>query len=133
VRVVRERDHDALDCEPVDELGQVLRPAEDRQVSEVLALLAGSGVEEAEQVHAVLRVLEELPPEELSHRSGADDDRVLRKVAVPAELPADDGADRRQQQGQQHPERGELAKVRDAGGREPGGEREEPDADRRRP
>ena len=60
VRLVREGDHDALDVERPDDLRQRLGRAEQRHVLELRAAHLGLPVDEADQVDAVLGMLQQL-------------------------------------------------------------------------
>ena len=77
VVVLRKCDDDALDVELTDELRETLEWSEHRQVLEARTAIAWRVVHEADQVDSVLRVMEELPGNELADVAGADDDRVL--------------------------------------------------------
>ena len=77
VRLVGERDHDPLHVVGADDVRELLRGAEKRQMLEIRARRLRRGVHESDEVDAVLRVLQELAGDELADVSGPDDDRVL--------------------------------------------------------
>ena len=73
-RIVGEREDDPIDVEFGDEVAQVLGSAEDGGIAETVVVPSrGSRIDEAEDVDAVLRVLEELARDELADLAGADD------------------------------------------------------------
>ncbi len=74
---VGERDDHALDVEHRDDLGQPIGRPDEGEVLELGPARPRVRVDEADEVDAVLRVLEELPRRELADVAGADDDRVL--------------------------------------------------------
>ncbi len=76
-RLLRERDDDALDVEQRDELREASGVPRTLQVLELGAALLRLRVDEADEVDAVLRVLEDLAAEQLADVTGADDDAVL--------------------------------------------------------
>ena len=75
---VGERDDHALDVEQRDDLRQAVGRSDERQVLELGPSRPRVRVDEADEVDAVLRVLEELPSRELADVAGAEDDRVLK-------------------------------------------------------
>ncbi len=88
VRVVRERDHDALDVEQLDEPREVVELAKQRDVLDADLRLARRGVDEPDDVDAVLPVLEHLLRDQLADVAGADDDRVLQVLDLPPAVAA---------------------------------------------
>ena len=81
-----------------DELGSSLGRAEQRQVGQVVAALLRARVDEADEVDAVLGVLQQLARDELADLAGADDDRVLEVGdAAPAAARASAAPDRDEQ------------------------------------
>ena len=75
---VGERDDHALDVEQRDDLRQAVGLSDERQVLELGPPCPWVRVDEADEVDAVLRVLEELPSRELADVAGTEDDRVLK-------------------------------------------------------
>src|SRR5207247_10126444 len=75
VRVLRERDHHALDVEEMHERGQSIQRAEQRQVLEILAPLFRRVVDETEQIDPIFGMLEDLLPDQLADVAGPDDAR----------------------------------------------------------
>ena len=69
---------------PVDDLGYLLWRPENGDISEVATLRPGLGVDEADEVDAVLGMLEELPTDQLAYFPGADDHCVLDVCRTPA-------------------------------------------------
>ena len=117
VPVAREREHDALDVEQADEVRQLLRPSEDGQVAETVVALAWIRVDEADDVDAVFRVLEQLSGDELADLAGADDQRVLLVAAEPFAQRARRRAKERDADDRADPEKDQAADVRAARGR----------------
>ena len=64
-------------------VGQLLGRSEHGQISQACVPLTRVGVEEADDVDAVLGMLEQLPSDELAHFAGADDQGVLAVAAEP--------------------------------------------------
>ena len=95
VAIVREGDDHALDVEQLHELPQLLRAAQHRQMIEIVAPLLGLGVDEADEIDAVLVVVEDLARGQLAHVAGADDDRVLQVGRAPVARAAGDRPGRR--------------------------------------
>ena len=77
VRRVGERDDHALDVEQRDDVAQAVGRPDERQVLELGTARPRMRVDEADEIDAVLGVLEELPRSQLSDVARADDDRVL--------------------------------------------------------
>ena len=72
------RDDHALDLEAIDDLRKAIRPAENREMlREVGTPHLRSGVNEADNVGAVLRMLDELAADQLADVPCADDHCVL--------------------------------------------------------
>ncbi len=87
-RVARERDDHALDTELLDDLQQLLRPAEHVEPVEAGRLRLRRIVDEADELDAVLRVVHDLAREPLADVAGSDDDRPLRvRRAAPEPRP----------------------------------------------
>jgi hypothetical protein len=74
----RERDDHALDVEQADEVGQVPGHPEHRHVLQPRLPFARGVVDEADEVQAVLRMLEQLPRKGLADVARADDHGVLQ-------------------------------------------------------
>src|SRR4051794_15741215 len=71
-------DDDALDPKRLDDLAQpVGRPEDGEVLGQVVAPHLGAAVDEADDVEAVLRMLEELAGDQLADVAGAEDERVL--------------------------------------------------------
>src|SRR6266704_2509845 len=81
--VARERDDHTLDIEAAHDLRQLLGKAEHRQVMQITSALLGRSVHESEQIDPVLRMLEELSPDQLADVARADDDRSLEIGRLP--------------------------------------------------
>ena len=108
--------------------GSCVRRAEEGQVLEIDARLAGLGVDEADEIEAVLRVLEQLARDELADVAGADDDGVLEvEDAPPADRPGGAAADRDEDERRDAEER-ELAQLRIREAERPERQRDQPDA-----
>jgi hypothetical protein len=75
--LAREGDDDPLDVELVDDPGEILDPAEERQLREVLPTESRCLVDEAEEVDAVLRVAKDLGADQLANVARAHDHGVL--------------------------------------------------------
>ena len=112
-RVARERDDDPLDVEAPTIVGQLLGLAEQRQVLELRPALPRARVDEADEVDAVLGVLQELAGDELPDVARADDrscsacSATLRRQSARAiARPRDHERDREQ------PRRGQLRERR---------------------
>ena len=87
-RVARERDDDAFDTELLDDLQQLLRPAEHVEPVEAGRLRLRRLVDEADELDAVLRVVHDLAREPLADVTSPDDDRPLRvRRAAPEPRP----------------------------------------------
>ena len=84
MRVVREGDDDALDIQQADDRREAARIAEHRHVLEVLSAVLRLGVDEADEIDPVLRVVEDLLREQLADVARTDDDGVLDVGLVPA-------------------------------------------------
>ena len=112
VRVARERDDHPLDVEQLDVQRDVPHAADDREVADVRPPLGRVVVDEADDVEAVLGMLEELLRDQLADAARSDDQRVLdvgRRSSH--ERPRDDAATR-DEHDRRHPEGEELAEVR---------------------
>ena len=77
IRVGKRDDH-ALDVEHRDDLGEPIGRPDEGKVLELGPTWPRARVDEADEVDAVLRVLEELSRRELADIAGTDDDRVLK-------------------------------------------------------
>ena len=107
-----EGDDDAVDVETGHDLRQLRRSSDDTEVLEPVDARPRVLVDEADDVHPVLRMLEELLRDTLSDMPGADDERVLDVgVASPAER-ARDRAGRWDEDDREHPEERELREAR---------------------
>ena len=95
--VVRERDDDAVDVVPSDDVGHVFDAAQQRDPVEVRSHLARRRVDEPHQLDSELRVLPDLAPDQLPDISGAHDDRVLNIGRPPAHDRPGTGAGARDQ------------------------------------
>ena len=78
VVLTREREDHSLDVQKRDEIEQVAGIAEEREVLEARLALLGIGIDEADEVDAVLGMFQELPGDGLADVAGAHDDRVLQ-------------------------------------------------------
>ena len=91
---------------------------------EIDTRLPGIGIDEANEIDSVLRMLEQLASDELAHVAGADDDGVLEvENAAPAECSGDRAGERDEHDSGER-EEGELGEGRL-------GDAEEPRAPRR--
>ena len=110
----------------LDDLADLLRRPENGHVPEVAALFPGLGIDEADEVDAVLGMLEELATDQLTDLAGSDDDRILdvRRLAT-RECP---GSRSRRGDGDEseEPERRQLCLVGSRQTDEPRGRVEEP-------
>ena len=94
-RLLREGDDHTLDVEQRDELREPVGRAEDAQVLDLGAARLRLRVDEADEVDAVLGVLEDLAPQQLADVAGPDDDAVLDvREAEAGGRPRDDAAER---------------------------------------
>ena len=85
-RLPRESDDDTVDVECAHDLGQRVARPEKRNVLELGPASRRVVIDEADDVDAVLRVLEQLPGDHLADLAGADDHRVLQvEDTLPAE------------------------------------------------
>ena len=75
--VIRKGDDHPLDVELAQDLRELGRRAEQRQPLQARHRLLRPVVDEADEVDAVLGVLQDLARDELAHLAGADNDRVL--------------------------------------------------------
>ena len=90
-----ERDDHALDVEQRDDLVKRSGCAEQREVLELGPAVARMRVDEADEVDAVLGVLQELARGELADVTGAEDDRVLEIERAAPRNRAGEPAERR--------------------------------------
>ena len=127
---VGERDDHALDVEHRDDLGQAVGRPDEREVLELGPARPRVRVDEADEVDAVLRVLEELPRRELADVAGADDDRVLEVERTAPGDRAREPAGRRHEDDGEQPEEDEPRHVRARAAGEPRGDEERPRAER---
>ena len=110
-RILRERDDHALDIEQRDELRQAIGRAQHAQMLELGTPLLWIRVDVADEIDPVLRVVKDLPPEQLAHVAGADDDAVLQVgEAEPGRRPGDDAPDGHEEE-RQRPENGRLLRI----------------------
>ena len=112
VRVLGEGDDDALDAVAPDDVRQARRRAEQRQAADLRRPLARHGVDEADQVDAVLAVLEELARDHLADASRSDDDGVLEVGRSAAAEGAGRGASDRHDRDREGPEGDQSRKGR---------------------
>ncbi len=129
VRVGEGDDH-ALDVEHRDDLGETLGRPEERQVLELGPARTRMCVDEADEVDAVLRVLQELPCGELADVAGADDDRVLEVERTAPRGRAGDAARRRHEDDGEQPEEDQPRHVWAREAAEPRADEERPGAER---
>ena len=130
VPVAREGDDHAIHIFTTDDLADVFRGSQHRQISEVAALGLGVGVDEPEEVDPVLRMLEEFATDQLPDLPRADDQRVLDVGRLPPCERPGRGSSRHDEHQSEEPERRELRLVRARKADEPRGGVEDPDADR---
>ena len=98
--------------------------ADEREVLELGPARPRVRVDEADEVDAVLRVLEELPRRELADVAGADDDRVLQVERTAPRDRAREPAGRRHEDDGEQPEDDEPRHVRAREAGEPRGDEE---------
>ena len=130
MRSLGEGDDDAVDVENGNDLRQLRRSPEDAEVRKPVDSLPRVVVHEADDVHPVLRMPEELLGDTLSNLPRADDERVQDVgVASPAQGTRDCAADR-DESDREHPEERELRKARVCEIEDVREREEEPGADR---
>ena len=112
VRRVGERDDHALDVEQRDDLGQAVGRSDECQVLELGTARPRMRVDEADEIDAVLGVLEELPRSQLADVAGADDDRVLEVERTAPRARARKSTHRGDEDDRQEPERDQPRHVR---------------------
>jgi hypothetical protein len=111
VRVVRERDDDAIDSERVRDLGKAIRRAEDPG-HRAPVLSRWIRVDEAEEVETVLRMARELQGDVTTHLAGADDNCVLDVGDAP---PASGTGEHAAEHDEDRPREPERQEARDRG------------------
>ena len=84
VRIAEERHHDSLDVVLTDDRRQLGGCSEHADPAEVAPQLLRIGIDEADDVDAVLLVLEKLPRDQLADVARADDDGVLNERGAAA-------------------------------------------------
>ncbi len=100
-----------------DDLGEAIRRPDEREVLELGPPRPRVRVDEADEVDAVLRVLQELARRELADVAGADDDRVLEVERAAPRDRAREPASRRHEDDREQPEEDEPRHVRARDGR----------------
>ena len=130
VRFVREGDDHALDVEQAHDRGQALGAAEQREMLEVVAAVLGIGVDEADEVDPVLRMVQELPGDQLPDLAGADDHGVLQIRDVAPRYGARRSASEGDESDRRRPEQHQLRRRRMGEPGEVRADGEDPRADR---
>ena len=91
VRLVRERDDDALHVVAIDDRADLVGGPEHGDPGQIAAHRLRIVVDEADEAQPELRMLGDLPPEELADVARSDDERVLQEPRAP---PCDRASDR---------------------------------------
>ena len=84
VAVPRESHDHTIDLVAPDDLADLVRRSEDAHIPQIAARLPWAGIDEADQVDPVFRMLEQLATDELANLTRADDERVLDVGRLPA-------------------------------------------------
>ena len=129
VACVGEGDDHALDVEQRDDVREPLGRPDHGEVVELRPSVARVRVHEADEIDAVLGVLQELPGRELPDVAGAEDDRVLEIRRAPSRCRTSEGTRGRDEDGREQPEVDKTSNVWVAHARSPGGDEVEPRAE----
>ena len=111
-QVLRERDDHPVDGVTLHDVDDLVRLAKDWNALEVAAQLLRVRIDETDEVDPVLGMVKQLPPDQLPHIAGAEDERVLDIRRVPPRERARDesGSDHADQR--QEPEGRQLGLIR---------------------
>ena len=109
--VCGERQHNVLDVVLLQDLRQVVGRSQHRHVGQLLMQRQRVGVDEPDQVEAVVGLSHHFPRDLLTHQPGADDHRVLLERGTAPQAGADDAPVDRHRDDRDHPEAGHVATV----------------------